>query len=237
VTASDTRPRLRDQGPVGGTALVCLPHAGAGASSFTRWRGLFPPSVGLVRAQLPGREDVAAEPPLQHAADAVALLLPEIAAIPRVALYGHSMGAVIAYELARALQAAGRPVVHLFVSGRRAPHLPSGRGPIHRLPDDEFAAALTAHVPAAPAFRSYALRLTRADLELSEEYRPEPGPPLACPVTAFHGGGDPIVDEWQARAWAEATSGPSAVHVFPGDHLFHQTHRAALAAIMIEELA
>ncbi|GAA1854564.1 alpha/beta fold hydrolase [Pseudonocardia ailaonensis] len=235
MTAAAVR-RLRDVPPVGGTALVCLPHAGAGASSFARWLRLFPEPIGLLRVQLPGREDAAGEEPLRSVADAVVLLLPELRELPRVALYGHSMGALVAFELATALEAAGRPPVHLFVSGRRAPHLASRRAPIHHLPDDEFAAALGGALTGPPAFRRYALRLTRADLTLSEDYAGGLEPRLDCPVTGFHGLGDPIVDLDQAGAWSDVTTGRFALHTFTGDHLFHQQHREALAAHMTEAI-
>lgn len=214
--------------------LVCLPHAGAGAASFNRWTGLFPPSVRVVRVQLPGREDVAAEPVLRRAGDAVHRLLPPVAELPKVALYGHSMGALVAFELARALTERGAPPVHLFVSGRRAPQLPAGRPPIHHLPDDAFTAELAAMGMAAahtsPAFQRYTLPLIKADLELSEEYVYRPLPRLRCPVTAFHGTEDPVAGADQLAAWREATDGPFTVHTFPGDHFFHQSHREAIAA-------
>lgn len=226
------RPRLRDVPPADGTALVCLPHAGAGAASFARWPALFAPPLGVVRVQLPGREDCAAEQPLDRVEDAVALLLPEVAALPRLALYGHSMGAVIAFELARALTAAGRPPRHLFVSGRRAPHRPARHGGVHRLPDDEFAEALGSAVIGPPRFLRYVLTLTRADLTLSEEYEGTPHPRLGCPVTAFHGRQDRIVALGEVQAWAEVTDCPFALHLFDGEHLFHQPRRAELAALM-----
>ncbi|MCE0764881.1 alpha/beta fold hydrolase [Pseudonocardia kujensis] len=231
MTATMPR-RLRDLPPEDGIALVCVPHAGAGASSFARWPRLFAAPIGLVRAQLPGREDCATEQPLQRVADAVALLLPEIAALPRVALYGHSMGAVIAFELARALSADGQPPAHLFVSGRRAPQCPARHGGVHRLPDSEFAEALGGAIIGPPRFLRYALGLTRADLTLSEEYTGTPEPRLACPITAFHGRDDPIVALDEVQAWAEVTTRAFALHLFEGEHLFHQPRRAELAALM-----
>lgn len=222
--------------------LVCLPHAGAGASSFTRWLSLFPASIAPVRVQLPGREDAAAEPPLRRACEAVEALLPHLAPLTgtRLALYGHSMGAVVAFELARALSARGVAVRHLFVSGRRAPHLPARGTPIHRASDEDLAAALTAAgadlTGAGPAFLRYALRLVRADLALSEEYQCREGAGLHCPITVFHGSGDPIVGTEEARAWNRHTNARFTVHTFPGDHFFHQRHRAAIVALMTAEL-
>jgi medium-chain acyl-[acyl-carrier-protein] hydrolase len=227
---------LRDQRPAAAVKLVCIPHAGGGASSFTRWLDLFPEDVSPVRVQLPGREDAASEAPLRRVGDAVAGLLPEVRQLgdATVALYGHSMGALVAFYLARALEAEGPRPVHLFVSGRRPPHLPPRRATIHRLPDPEFAAALEEMgglAPnASPAFRRYALPLIRADLEIAEEFEYEPEPRLRCPITAFYGAGDPIVDEDQAEAWARETVSSFAIHRFEGDHFFNQLHREAIAA-------
>ncbi|HJQ48332.1 MAG TPA: alpha/beta fold hydrolase [Amycolatopsis sp.] len=236
-----TRGWLRHEPASGATHLVCLPHAGAGAASFTRWLGLFPPAIAPVRVQLPGREDAAAQPPLRRVQDAVDGLLPQLDDLLPVALYGHSMGALVAFELARAMESAGSPPVHLFVSGRRAPQLPARRAPIHHLPEPEFAAALAAlRMGGTPqgsaAFRRYALPLIQADLELSEEYEYRPRPRLACPVTAFYGTDDPVVDADQLDAWHAVTTGPFAMHTFAGDHFFHQQHREAIVATMTKAL-
>ncbi|BCJ76571.1 thioesterase [Catellatospora sp. IY07-71] len=222
-------------------ALLCLPHAGGGAASFSRWLGLFPPSVLPVRAQLPGREDLAALPALRTVAAAVTGLAAQLRAeLDRpLALYGHSMGAIIAFELARHLTAAGTPPVHLFLSGRRAPQLPARRPQIHRLPDDEFAAALetsggTLSGAGGRSFLRYAVPLIKADLELTEEYVFQPLPRLGCPVDAFVGTEDPVVDADEVHAWGEHTDGPFRVHAFSGDHFFHQQHRVAIAATIAE---
>ncbi|MGQ4615906.1 alpha/beta fold hydrolase [Nocardia sp. R7R-8] len=223
--------------------LICIPHAGAGASSFNRWPDLFPADIATVRVQLPGREDLAGAHPLRRVEDAVDGLLAQLGQwrAVRVAIYGHSMGALVAFELARALAAAGTPVTHLFVSGRRAPQLSARRAPIHRLPDDEFAATLAAlnawgAAGRSVAFLRYALPLTRADLELSEEYHHRPLPRLGCSITAFCGTEDPVVDPGETAAWREVTDAGFALHRFPGDHLFHHRHRAAVAAAMTAAL-
>jgi medium-chain acyl-[acyl-carrier-protein] hydrolase len=232
-----SKPWLRYEPSDAAVRLVCLPHAGAGAASFNRWLDLFPPALAPVRVQLPGREDVASAPPLRRVHEAVDALSPQLAGLidRPVALYGHSMGALVGFELARALSVAGTPPVHLFVSGRRAPNLRARRPTIHQLPDDEFLAALEemgGAVSRSPAFQRYALRLTKADLELSEEYTYQPEPRLHCPITVFYGTEDPIVDLDEAEAWKEQTDSAFAIHTFPGDHFFHQRHRAAIAATM-----
>lgn len=239
-----SRTWLRHEASAAAVRLVCLPHAGAGAASFTRWLELFPPAISAVRVQLPGREDRAAEPPLRRVRDAVDALLPQITRLTdaRVALYGHSMGALVAFELARTLSAAGDPPAHLFISGRRAPHRPASTVPIHHLPDDAFVAELEAMggtggtVSRNPAFRRYALQLIRADLELCEEYIYWPEPKLQCPITAFYGTDDPVVAVDEIEAWEMQTDAAFAVQAFPGDHFFHQRHRATIVANMAEAL-
>lgn len=247
TTGLTDRRWLRDEPVDAETCLVLLPHAGAGSASFTRWLGLFPPSVTPVRVQLPGREHVAGEPPLRRVEDVVTGLLPQLTRLPGRGLvfYGHSMGALVAFELTRALCAVGRPPRHLFVSGRRAPHLLSRKAPVHQLPDVEFAAALEqfgvgsgiASEPARnAAFQRYAVRVTKADLELSEEYIFRPGPGIPCPIKVFHGSEDTVVDADEAAAWRELTTDDFALHTFPGDHFFHQQYRADIAARITEAI-
>ncbi|WP_236794636.1 thioesterase II family protein [Amycolatopsis sp. GM8] len=235
MTASTTW--LRQEPSTAAVRLVCLPHAGAGATSFTRWLPLFPPEIAPVRVQLPGREDVVARPPLLSMAELLDGLLPQVSKLDApIALYGHSMGALVAFELARALET---PPMHLFVSGRRAPRLPSRKSPIHDLPDEEFGRALAARGLGGighAAFQRYALPLIKADLTVSEDYEYQPAPPLPCPLTVFYGNDDPIVERDQAEAWSVETAGAFALHTFPGDHFFHHDHRAAIVAVMSEAL-
>jgi surfactin synthase thioesterase subunit len=240
-TAPDRWLRLpADTGPASLT-LVCVPHAGAGASSFARWPVCFGPDVRMARVQLPGREDVSDEPLLRRVDDAVAGLGPGLVRLARcgpLALYGHSMGALVAYELARALTAVGLAPAHLAVSGRRAPHLPARHPLLHHLPDDEFLAGLDAMAaaprcpappPRTPAQTRYALRVTRADLALGEEYRHVTPPVLTCPVSAFGGLDDPVVDADEVDAWHAVTRGPFRARLLPGGHFFHQQARGAIA--------
>jgi surfactin synthase thioesterase subunit len=116
---------IRRNGPI--TARVfCFPHAGGGASLFCAWAPSVPDGMELCAIQLPGREDRLTETPFRDLAALVPELVTEIGAqLDRpFALFGHSVGALVAYEVARSLSASGRPPIHLFVSSQRAPHLP-----------------------------------------------------------------------------------------------------------------
>jgi surfactin synthase thioesterase subunit len=184
---------------------------------------------------LPGRGTRSEEPPFRRSealvravADAIVPLLDR-----PVALFGHSVGAVIAFELARQLQARGRPVAHLFVAGRPAP--PRRREvESYHLPRAQFIEVLKAFngmprdILDDPDVLDLVLPLLRADFEVSETYRYTPGPPLRCPLTAFGGAADPWVEPADIEAWGAHTSGAFAAHLFPSDHFFVQTVQGEL---------
>lgn len=166
---------------------------------------------------------------MRHAADAVAALPPK----PLV-LFGHSLGAVVAYETARALSARGMEPALLIVSGRRAPQLPPVRAPIAHLPEPEFIEAV-GRLNGTPAgvlenreLLDLVLPSLRADFHLADSYRPEPGPPLEIPVLALRSHDDDHVDEPSVEAWAAVTRGDFQTHAFPGDHFFLNTHAGEL---------
>jgi medium-chain acyl-[acyl-carrier-protein] hydrolase len=223
--------------------LICLSHAGGGAASFNRWLDLFPPNITVVRVQLPGREDRAGEAPFRRVGEAVAALAAEVKELDSaVALYGHSMGALVAFELAHELCARDAAPIHLFVSGRRAPHRSPSRTPIHDFPEVALVKALRAMggmgdiAATSPEFQRYVLSLIRADLELSEKYTFGHVSTLPCPITAFFGTDDPVVDPEEARAWAAHSHNAFSAHEFSGDHFFHQQHRVVIAAHMVRIL-
>ena len=139
--------------------------------------------------------------------------------------FGHSLGAVVAYEVARALQARGRPPVALVVSGRPAPHLDRG-GRVHLLDEDGIFADMIRLGGTSPELLEHAelrallLPMLRSDYRLSETYRPAPEPKLRLPVLACVSDGDPEVTESEARGWAAVTDGPFALRTFTGDHFY-----------------
>ncbi|MEW9516089.1 thioesterase II family protein [Streptomyces tubercidicus] len=221
--------------------LVCLPHAGGTAGPYAAWGAGFPDDVELSAVQYPGREDRLSEPPADDlgtlVAGVCAALLP-LTDRPLV-LFGHSFGAVVAYEAARRMTAWGTPPDHLVVSGRRAPSLPA-RGDMHTRPDDELVAELVrlggtrGELLADPAVRAVYLPAVRVDFKLAETYHRPASPPLACPVTAVMGETDTEVDEAQARAWAACTTGDFALRTFPGGHFYFTPRREPVLRLLTD---
>lgn len=226
--------------------LFCFPYAGGGSALYRPWAAALPPTIELCVVQLPGREARMAEPAFTSAqalARALADALGPGDGVPR-AFFGHSMGALIAFELARELRRRALPgPMHLFVSGHRAPHLPARGLPLHRLPDAAFAAhvqQLGGIPPEAlrnPAFMALLMPMLRADLTLTETYAPAPEPPLECPITVFGGVEDAGAGHADLHAWAAHTRGGFAMRFFPGRHFFIQSAAPQLLQAIEHALA
>lgn len=226
--------------------LVCFAHAGAGASSFNGWPRLLPPYIGLVKVQLPGREDNLVAPPFTTMAALLPPLLQQVAPLLNrpFALYGHSMGALVAFELFRALRARGlRLPLALFVSGRRAPHKPLRRVLLHRLPHAAFVEHLrkmggtSVALLEKPKWLERYLPIMRADLELSDIYAYREEPPLACPLHAFLGETDDEMDREDWEAWAEQAAGEFSRALVPGGHILSGAGQALLVSKIVAILA
>lgn len=225
--------------------LICLAHAGAGASSFNGWTRQLPDWLGLVRAQLPGREDLARLPARRNVHDIVALLRPEVGALPPVpiALYGHSLGAIVAFELAREMRrAAMRQPVALYVSGRRGPRLPLSHAALYTLPDDELLhvfqemGAPSLAALDKPAWRDAFFAMVRADLEVSDAYRYTADAPLDCPIHAFHGERDLYVAHDEMAAWGEESATGFRLDSLSGRHFFDAGGRDRLIETIVGDL-
>ncbi|MFI6072055.1 thioesterase II family protein [Actinoplanes sp. NPDC051343] len=218
--------------------LFCFPHAGGSATYFFPVAKAMPAGVEVVAVQYPGRQDRRGEPcitDLRTMADAVAARLDDLLGVP-FALFGHSMGATVAYEVALRLEKGGRDPHAVFASGRRAPsrfrdervHLRSDDGLLEemkalggtdpRMFDDEMIRAM--------------LPSLRADYRAVETYRGDPGEKLTCPLVVLTGDADPHVSDDEARAWREHTTGRFELLRYPGGHFFLNDHvSAVLAAI------
>lgn len=211
-------------------SLVCLPFAGGGASFYRPWKKLAVAGVQVAPLQLPGREESFAAEPFTDVWEAARHLAAKVAELADrsgpVALFGHSMGAVLAYETARELADVGQvDLSHLFVSGSPPP----GSGRSQRatgLDDDEFLARVEEfagyrhHALADPSMRELLLPLLRADVAMQEDYRPASTQPLNVPVTSLRGVEDTLVTADQAALWSATTTGPFRTAELPGGHMY-----------------
>ncbi|MER6071755.1 alpha/beta fold hydrolase [Streptomyces sp. NPDC001817] len=217
--------------------LFCLPYAGGGATTYAAWPALFPDDVEVCPVELPGRLTRWSESAFERAEPLVGALANALEGELDVpyALFGHSMGALLAFELARTLRrrGAGEPRV-LFVSGGPAPQLPRRWEPVHDQPDDVVVArlrelgAVPEDVYAEPELLELLMPTIRADFSVVETHVHRPGPPLGCPVVSFAGTEDREVPPDQVAPWHEQTTGGFAHHVLPGDHFFLHSARTAL---------
>lgn len=207
--------------------LLCLPHAGGSASYFFPVSRALAPRVEVLAIQYPGRQDRRAEPGLdsiEALTDAVHRAIQPWLDKP-ITLFGHSMGASVAFELARRLEADGVRPTGLFASGRRAPSRVRDEG-VHLLDDDQLIADVRAlaGTDASLLGDDEVLRMVlpaiRTDYRAAETYRYQPGPLLNCPVTALTGDADPKATVDEAGAWREHTTGAFELKVFPGGHFF-----------------
>jgi pyochelin biosynthetic protein PchC len=223
--------------------LVCFPHAGGSASFYHPMSERLSPAVETLAVQYPGRQDRRNEPhadTIPALADAIFEVVRPLAGRP-LTFFGHSMGAILAYEVAVRLEQAGAPPLHrLFASGRRAPsiHRPEF---VHRYDDDRLIAELRllngagADMLQDPEIRDMVLPAVRSDYRAIETYRHASHPPLSCPITVLLGDDDPRVGIGEGEAWARHTTGDFHLRVFPGGH-FYLTDRsdAVIAAIATE---
>lgn len=225
--------------------LFCLPHAGGCASSYRSWLPLLPPEVELCAIQLPGRESRLSEPPFE----CLDPLIQELAQAIRpyddapFAVFGHSLGALLAFELARQFRREQRPrPLKLYVSGRTAPQIPDKHQPIHDLPDSEFLEKLRRYngtpeeVLHNPEIMELLLPALRSDFAVHESYKYKEEAPLECPIASFGGAQDPHTNRNQLNAWQIQTLNPLSTHVLPGDHFFIQTERTVLVQIITSDM-
>src|SRR5262249_3231561 len=212
--------------------LFCFPYAGGGASLFRRWADILPAGVEVCPVQLPGREGRFREAAFDRLPPLVETLARELRAFldRPFAFFGHSMGALLGFELARQLRRMGAAgPAHLFVSGRRAPQVARSEAPIHALPDAAFRDEHRRFTgtPAAVLDNAELLELLlptlRADFTLVETYTHHAEAPSDTPITAFGGTDDPLASWEQLDAWRAQTTGSFRLCMVPGGHFFLQT--------------
>ncbi|HEY7485959.1 MAG TPA: alpha/beta fold hydrolase [Streptosporangiaceae bacterium] len=223
--------------------LVCLPYAGGAARIFRGWPARLPQDVEVLAAEPPGHGTRIAEPPIADMRALVAPLAGELSPDREYVLYGHSMGALVAYELGRELRRRhGTGPTALLVSGRDAPELPAPPPHLHDLPDAELTEALErfggtpASVLQTPDLMELFLPVIRADLTVAETYRPTAEPPLGCPVRVYSGGSDPLVTDAGLDAWRAESDGDFRLRRFDGDHFFLAAREDALLNAIADDL-
>lgn len=211
--------------------LFCLPYAGGGAAIYRGWHAIAPGHIQVCAIELPGRGQRMAEAPFQR-------LAPMVRALARAldplldrpfAIFGHSMGGLIAFELARALRADGRPApAHLFVSAVGAPGIPSGWRALRDAPDAELKEELRALDGTPPALlenddlMAIMLPVVRADFSVLETYEYRAEQPLDVPITVFGGESDHVVPPWTLSGWRRQSARGARLQMFPGGHFFLQ---------------
>jgi medium-chain acyl-[acyl-carrier-protein] hydrolase len=243
ATAQPAAPWIRTVSPRAHKRLFCLPYAGAGAAAFKGWTDSLPATIDVCPVVLPGREHRMREPAsadLRALADQLAQALRPLVRRTPYAIYGHSMGSWLGFELVRALRRLRLPAPeHLYVGARRAPHLPSDRPPISDLDRDAFVAAVQDRyqaIPEAllaqPAILDLFLPTLRADFGALDAYRYTEEEPLDVPITAFRGARDTVVPPDGLRAWAQHTRGAFVQHTLPGGHFFLDEDRDLLTSFL-----
>jgi medium-chain acyl-[acyl-carrier-protein] hydrolase len=232
--------------PAADARLFCLPFAGGGASIFRGWGRELPRNVEVCPIQLPGRENRLGEPPcteIQPLAERLASEILPFAGKP-FALFGHSMGALLAFELTRKLRRQGGPMpMALLLSAHRAAHLPLRRKRLHGLPDAEFLQAVRGlggtpdEVFQHKDLVQVMLPTFRADFALCDGYDFVPEAPLDCPMVLYAGRQDTEVSPQEVEAWSEHTTQTARLRIFPGDHFFLRSDRDLLLRAMASALA
>ncbi|MEV7192757.1 alpha/beta fold hydrolase [Streptomyces sp. NPDC093510] len=227
--------------------LVCFPHAGGSASYYhpLAQSPTLLPDAEVLAVQYPGRQDRRKERLLDDIPELADLITGTLGPFDDrpLAFFGHSMGAVLAYEVAQRLrERTGQEPCRLFVSGRRAPSR-FRPGTVHLLSDSELVAELRRAGGTDPRFLddeellAEIIPVVRNDYRAVELYRWNPAPPLSCPVTALVGDRDPQAPLDEVEAWRQHTDGPFDLKIFPGGHFYLNTNQQGVAEVISKALA
>ncbi len=227
--------------------LFCLPYAGGAASAYRFWADGLSPDVEVCPVQLPGRGSRFREPPFRRLEDLVPALADGIDPLldGPFSLFGHSMGALVAFELTRELRRRGaRAPVLLAVSGHQAPQRPEHEPPFSHLPDAEFLEevrrrydGIPEEVLAEEELLQLLLPVLRADVQALENYAYSREAPLACPISCYGGEDDPHVSVADLEAWRDETSAAPTVRTFRGGHFFVESAQAEVLRALGQDLA
>lgn len=241
---------VRKPQPQARLRLYCFAYAGGSAHQFLPWQAALGPDIEVAAFQLPGRGPRLAEPPIPVMAPLLDTLAERLAAQlhspghPPFAFFGHSLGGLLAFELARLCRRRGLAMPeHVFVSACNAPRGRPAPRMLHRLDDAGLVEALRDYngtPPAAladPELMALLLPAIRADFALVENYQYLPGPLLDMPLTVLAGSTDRHVQAERLPRWQEETSAPCALHTFDGGHFFIHEQQQAVAECIRRRLA
>lgn len=230
--------------PTAQIRLFCFPYAGGNSLVFRNWMRFFGSDVEVLSLQMPGRGHRLYEPPfvrMELLVDALEAAIAKYLDKP-IVFFGHSMGALISFELAHRLYKRQRRLEHLFVSGRRAPHLADCTRATFNLPQPEFVKELQ-RLKGTPVeilqneeTLNFMLPLIRSDFELVQTYQYTPRGPLPCCITAFGGMADEDIPQEDIEAWQQHSQGKFNFRMFPGDHFFLQQEEQMLLSLVASEL-
>jgi surfactin synthase thioesterase subunit len=207
--------------------------------------GALPAGIEVCPVQLPGRENRLREQPFQQFAPLISTLAEALRPYLTVpyAFFGHSMGALVSFGLARQLRRQNDALpMHLFLSAYRAPQIRNAEPPLHQLPEAEFVGKVLSlngtkrEVLADDELRKFFLPILRADFAVCETFDYTIEAPLACPITVFGGLQDSRVPPHDLAAWKEQTSSHFTQRMLPGDHFFLQTMRTPLLQLISQDL-
>ncbi|MGB6484765.1 MAG: alpha/beta fold hydrolase [Candidatus Acidiferrales bacterium] len=245
ATAFDSWVPCRKPNPQARLRLFCFPYAGTGASIFRTWSDGLPADFEVCPVEFLGRGTRLMETPFTQLAPLVQVLAQDLVPLldKPFAFFGHSLGALIGFELARQLRRqSGVQPVRLFVSADRAPQIPRRDRPLHALPDGEFLVELRRlngiprKVLEEVELMQIMLPVLRADFAVYETYVYSTEPPLNCPISAFGGLQDYRVNRSDLEAWRDQTSVSFSLRMFPGDHFFWHTAQPLLLQVLSQEL-
>lgn len=227
--------------------MFCFPHAGGGNSFFHGWSRSLGSQIEVLPVQLPGHETRLREAPFDRLVPLVQVLIENLDSHFKrpFVLFGHSLGALLAFEFARQLRQAHLPLpLGLYLSARRAPQLPDTEPPLHHLPDDELTyeiqqryGGIPKQILEYPELLEIFLPVLRTDFAMVETYQYQAQDPFDFPITCYGGADDPMTTHAHLMAWQAHTRGDFKVNLFPGGHFYLQAHKSIFLDKFAADLA